>query len=118
MLIVRRIDLIKSGAEVFAPNETYILSPIYRRADASELEKIKQLKIPDHSQFTGIYNYFSDADRAEKQVRFLMNYNSTDDPSVRFVEGGSGGPALVSVREVCESFESVTEAGLIGRNHV
>ena len=25
---------------------------------------------------------------------------------------------LVSVREVCESFESVTEAGLIGRNHV
>ena len=24
----------------------------------------------------------------------------------------------VSVRKVCESFESVTEAGLIGRNHV
>ena len=26
--------------------------------------------------------------------------------------------ALVSVREVCESFELVTEAGLIGWNHV
>jgi len=24
----------------------------------------------------------------------------------------------VSVRKVCESFESVTEAGLIGQNHV
>jgi len=28
------------------------------------------------------------------------------------------GAISVSVRKVCESFESVTEAGLIGQNHV
>jgi hypothetical protein len=82
ILIIRKL-LVTSEP---APNEIYILSPIYRTVGPSEVDKLKKLRIPWESRFTGAYLYFSDAGR----VSFIMNYSGRSEPAVRFVETESG----------------------------